>query len=472
MVRRHRVRAAGAAGGDCARAQSQAAALHASSGRSRCGGAGRTGWRSTRRCSRAARRSASSSAARASLADGGLADLRLFDAAGGGSVPPGARRPREPAWLRRPRAAGRRDEEDERLRGRLRSAATAIDRIRVDGLPAPFLKRLTLEGSGDRARWTLLAARGHAVRPAGRAARESPICRSRQARIATCASPGTTPTAAACRCRGRCGRGESRGVHRPPAAVGRRSRSSGGRASRAAAAIASACRRPRFRSWRSSSTSRRRLRVPAGDRVRVAFAGTEAAPVVLGRAQLVRVLRDGAAAESLRIPIAAPSEAEIDLVSTTATTRRSILRKVSAVFAELPWIYFEAPGRPLVARYRRPLRDAAVLRPRSGARLDRHREAADARGKWRQRRTRSPQPRRANGRRHRSVPAPSLDGEFRYSRAVTAAPRAGLVALPLDAAALEPQPRAGGAVRRRADPRPATAGRCPYLLERRDEPHR
>ena len=32
--------------------------------------------------------------------------------------------------------------------------------IRVQGLPAPHLKRLTLEGSGDRERWTMLVAEG------------------------------------------------------------------------------------------------------------------------------------------------------------------------------------------------------------------------------------------------------------------------------------------------------------------------
>src|SRR4051812_12937075 len=35
-----------------------------------------------------------------------------------------------------------------------------VDRLRVDGIGQPFLKRLTLEGSGDRQRWTLLVAEG------------------------------------------------------------------------------------------------------------------------------------------------------------------------------------------------------------------------------------------------------------------------------------------------------------------------
>ena len=39
-------------------------------------------------------------------------------------------------------------------------AANPVDMIRVQGLPAPHLKRLTLEGSGDRERWTMLVAEG------------------------------------------------------------------------------------------------------------------------------------------------------------------------------------------------------------------------------------------------------------------------------------------------------------------------
>jgi len=35
-----------------------------------------------------------------------------------------------------------------------------VDRMRVAGLPAPFLKRVQLEGSGERTRWTLLVAEG------------------------------------------------------------------------------------------------------------------------------------------------------------------------------------------------------------------------------------------------------------------------------------------------------------------------
>src|SRR5439155_7065750 len=62
-----------------------------------------------------------------------------------------------------------------------------------------------------------------------------------------------------------------------------------------------------------------------------------------------------------------------------------------------------------------------------------------------------------------------LEGEFRYSRSVAGAPRAGLAAVPLDAAALS---HSHGPGARFGDVRLADDSRrqIPYLLERRDEP--
>jgi len=93
-----------------------------------------------------------------------LSDLRLFDA-NAREIPyllvskPLA----EPAW--RPAvilpvasvdADKKKESGFEADLGEIRTA----DRLRIDGLPPPFLKRLRLEGSGDRARWTLLVAEG------------------------------------------------------------------------------------------------------------------------------------------------------------------------------------------------------------------------------------------------------------------------------------------------------------------------
>src|SRR5205085_7766211 len=40
------------------------------------------------------------------------------------------------------------------------STARPIDRLVLNGIPAPFLKRFLLEGSGDRSHWTVLVAEG------------------------------------------------------------------------------------------------------------------------------------------------------------------------------------------------------------------------------------------------------------------------------------------------------------------------
>ena len=97
------------------------------------------------------------------VAERGLSDLRLFDGTGAPVpyllvLPP----PHEPVWLFGrvlPVAATEKTSGFEVDLG----APEPIDRMRVDGIPAPFLKRLTLEGSGDREHWTLLSAEASPV---------------------------------------------------------------------------------------------------------------------------------------------------------------------------------------------------------------------------------------------------------------------------------------------------------------------
>ena len=100
-----------------------------------------------------------------STATGGLSDLRLFDASAM-EVPyllvpnPAA----EPTWRTAiailPVASVETEKEKtsgfEADLGRL----LIIDRFRIDGIPPPYLKRIRLEGSGDRDRWTLLVGEG------------------------------------------------------------------------------------------------------------------------------------------------------------------------------------------------------------------------------------------------------------------------------------------------------------------------
>ena len=397
------------------------------------------------------------------IAEGGLSDLRLFDAAG-----------REVPYLLVHEARDR----VWRTGRVLPIAATkttsgfevdftgtaAIDRVRVDGIPAPFLKRLRLEGSGDRARWTLLQAEGTLFDlPDDRIANHELSFGSgayRYVRVTwNDTNSGRVPLPRAVQAR------EARSVPEPAAA----------------STDLSVEKRPS-----EPGRSRYRLTLPGAGLPIVAldldvapghvfrqatvsesrFAGTEAAPVVLGQGTLIRVLRADGAAESLRVRIMAPSEAQIDLVVEDGSNPPLDLRKVSAVFAELPWIYLEGGGETLTARYgdrlaTPPAYDLEAARPSIDL-------ARTSEARWGSVRA---IPAAASAERPATPVSAGavLEGDFRYRRLVAVAPRAGLAALPLDAAALSHSQGPGA---RFGDVRLADDSRrqIPYLLERRDEP--
>src|SRR5262249_44823304 len=90
------------------------------------------------------------------VAVGGAGDLRLFDGAGR-EIPYLLVTPKiEASWRagRLLRVAPTKTTSGFEVD---LESALAIDRVRFAGLSAPFLKRVRLEGSGDRARWTILA---------------------------------------------------------------------------------------------------------------------------------------------------------------------------------------------------------------------------------------------------------------------------------------------------------------------------
>ena len=96
------------------------------------------------------------------VAEGGLNDLRLFDASGRPVPYLLVQRRQEPGWRDGrilPVASTKTASGFEVDFG----TASTIDRVRVAGISGPFLKRLTLEGSGDRAHWTLLQGEGYPV---------------------------------------------------------------------------------------------------------------------------------------------------------------------------------------------------------------------------------------------------------------------------------------------------------------------
>ena len=344
--------------------------------------------------------------------------------------------------------------------------AHQIDRLRIEGLPAPYLKRLTLEGSGDRARWTLLAGEGTLFDLPDEKLRQNTLGfepgEYRYLRVTwDDANSGRLPL--------------------PPAASARR-----------AAALpppptmtisASVERRPS-----EPGRSRYRVKLPAASLPIVAisldvggghvyrsvaisesrFSGVEATPVGLGRAMLARITRDGVTATALRVPIAAPAEPEIDLTIEDGANDPLDVRGVALELAQVPWIYFEAPAGDVIARYG----DRSLERPSYD--LEAVRGSIDIRtikeAKWiGEASATTPAPAPETAAPSAPAPGPALDaGGFLYARTITGASD-GLVAVPLDAHVLA---NSRGPSQRFADVRilDGQNRQLPYLLERRDEP--
>jgi hypothetical protein len=396
------------------------------------------------------------------LALDGLADLRLF--AGDRELPYLLISPlsREPSWTGGPLLAVAATKKTSGFEIDLRRAES-VDRVRVDGIPAPFLKRFLLEGSGDRAHWTMLSGEGTLFDLPEEGVRQTEVAIPRGTyRYLRFTWDDTN----------------SGRVPLPRAVLARRAE--GPPRAAAASDPLQVERRPS-----EPGRSRYRVRLPvarlpavalaievANDHVfRAAvvtesrFSGTEAIPAVLGSARLVRVSREGAAAESLRIPIAPPMESELQLLIEDGDNPPLEITKVSAVLADLPWIYVDAPADHVVAKYGDPRATAPrydLEAARNSIDLAGLREAA-----W--------------GKPTALVPAepptaapPPMAGAtidpagFRYSRTLTAG-GAGLVALPLDAAVSS---HSAGPSARFADVRivDSSQRQIPYLLERRDEP--
>jgi hypothetical protein len=403
------------------------------------------------------------------VARDGLHDLRFYDAAGG-EVPYLLVEPprREPEWRRAssllPIPQTKKQSGFEADLG----AAASVDRIRLDGLKAPFLKRAALDGSGDRSRWTRLAPEATLF--------DLPDSGLRQLELAF--TPGRYRYL-------RLGWDDasSARVALPRALAARL-------VSRESAPAASVSTPVAFeRSASEPGTSRFRVRLPgpalpivalrlsvAGGnlsrRARVGEArlsGAEAAPVRLGEALLKRAVRDVLAADELRIPIESPTTAQLELEVDDGDNPPLELVAVEAELAELPFVYLESDqGGTLVARWGREALDA----PRYDIESARERAAhtAAAPGRWGELRLASAESQALGV----AAPLPSLGpvldiAPFRYTRALPEGPP-GLVAVPLDAAVLaHSEGRLSGSF---ADLRIVdSAGRqLPYLLDRRPEP--
>ncbi len=400
----------------------------------------------------------------ARTAGGLLSDLRLHDAAGR-EVPYLLVFPRraEPEWLSAtllPIAATKSASGFEVDLGALRR----VDRLRVGGIPAPFLKRLRLEGSGDRARWTLLAEEGTLFdlpeEGLARTVVAFPAGEHRFLRLVwNDAKSGRVPL---------------------PSRVEARAAGSGGAPEALRAEV------PFERRESEPGRSRYRLRLPAaglpisalevgvrsGNVLREArvlesrLSAGRLVPFELGAATLRRAEREDAAAAEMTISVAPPAEAELELVVEDAGNPPLELASVTVLFEGLPFVYFESPdGAPLAARYgaralERPRYDLEAARPA----VTRRGAPPPARAAWGEERPRPATD--AEAAVAPSVPAgAALDrASFRVSRSIPPGPL-GLTALRLDAAVLAQSPSLADVRIVSSDDR-----QVPYLLETLGEP--
>jgi hypothetical protein len=334
-----------------------------------------------------------------------------------------------------------------------------IDRLKLTGIAAPFLKRARVEGSGDRTHWTLLADATlfdlpddklrllevpfapdafRYLRVTWNDASSAPITNvgNASARVHASGTPAEPLRANVAYRRRASEPGKSRyrlvlpGTHLPLAAI--------------------------------------ELRVSNGNVFREAtiteprLGNGEVVPVNLGSGTLRRAERWGAVAEEMAIGVQRPEGRELDLVVDDGNNPPLALTGIVARFTPQPWIYFEAPAAaPLTARYgvaglNAPHYDLeASRRYVAGAKV----EAA----KWSET-AQDAAPEVATDT-VASLQGATVDrAAFQVVRPLPAAP-AGLTVLVLDADALARS-------RELADLRIVTKDdhQVPYLVEKRDEP--
>jgi hypothetical protein len=401
------------------------------------------------------------------VASADLRDLRFFDAAGKEvpylTIPPEQPEPRWKSGSILPLAPTKTNSGFEADLG----SAPQVDRIRVGGIPAPFLKRFRLEGSGDRSHWTMLVDEGtlfdlpdeglRLLEIPFRAGeyrylrvtwddRESgvvPLPRSVAARLVEWRGPALPLRAPVEFRKLSGGPGRSRFQVRLPGPH------------LALAALELTVQEDRLL---------RTARVVEGR-----LSDGEVLPQTLGRATLRRVVRGNAVAEDLRIPIHAPEGREIEILVDDDNNPSLNLKGVTMEFVPLPWIYFETHGgEQLTARYG----DSQLLAPRYD--LEAMREYVAKTESGTESRTESKEARWGSGVRDAEPADASADmgvqppsgaplqrQPFRFSRPIPAAP-AGLTALLLDAAVLAHSPASLSDLRIADD----TDHQIPYLLER------
>jgi hypothetical protein len=403
------------------------------------------------------------------VASGGLADLRFYDAAGR-ETPYLLVAPRlaEPVWMRGqalPITATKTTSGFEADFGR----ALLVDRLRIEGVAAPFVKSVRIEGSGDRARWTQVTADITLF--------DLPAERLR--RLDVDVTPGEYRYVRFVF--------DDRSSARVVAPVQVLARVVDGLPEPPSPHVAL----PFTRRPSEPGKSRYVLRLPGprlplvsldltvggGNVLREAsvsearLTGSQVTPARLGASTLRRAMRGDLSAAALTIPIEPPGEAQIELTVDDGNNPPLEITAITGTLAHLPWVFFDVPatgttsasGTPVVARFGNPKLEpphydleaergtlATVLRP-TQARWGALREAP------------RPEGMPSAG----EVPAagsPVDVSAFRYHREIPAG-TPGPAALVLDAAVLAHSPNLMDLRIVAADGR-----QVPYLLERRDEP--
>ena len=245
-----------------------------------------------------------------------------------------------------------------------------IDRIRIEGLPAPFLKRVRLEAGGDRTRWTLLHEQATLFDLPDEGLRLLDLDfepgEYRYLRVVwSDRSSGRLPPP------GRVGVRLLEGSPPPPplrAQLGIDVRASEPGVSRYRVSLpAPGLPIVGLELEVESPYVLRQARV-----TEARLSGSEIRPSVLGQATLRRVVHDDLVASQMEISISTPTESEVMIEVDNGDNPPLELKTVTARFTPQPWIYFEsADGGSFNARYgasglRAPSYDLAALREALG----------------------------------------------------------------------------------------------------------
>jgi hypothetical protein len=338
--------------------------------------------------------------------------------------------------------------------------AREVDRLRLNGIPSPYLKPVRVEGSGDRAHWTLLADATLFDLPDQNLRRNDVAFEPGRYRYLRVTWDD---------------RASARVQHTPLAEA--RVHGSGGPPEplRFSVPFRPAAREPGKSRYRidlpgqSLPLDAIELVIASGDVFRTAtvseprLTDSEIIPVPLGSARLRRAQRDGGVAADLAVPIHRPSGRELVLTIDDDDNPPLPVVAIVARAEPQPWIYYESPdGQPLTARFgderlTAPRYDIEASRPFAS-------RAAVQRSSWGASSRRTPEPAAAAASSLTPLGAAVEPAKFRHSRPLTAAP-AGLSVLRLDADVLSRS-------RDLADVRivDSAARQVPYVVERRDEP--